>query len=57
VKGKMNLYFQFLTQNQTVEAAQMLALTAVLTQAFELKGRTKVCAQGAISYSTFSEVN
>src|SRR5436190_3180923 len=52
----MNLYFQFLTQNQTTEASRILEVIAVLTEAPVLKGRAKIYAQGAISHSTFSGI-
>ena len=52
----MNIYFQFLTHNQTVEAIHMLRLVNVLTDSAALKGRVKISAQAMVSHSTFSDI-
>jgi hypothetical protein len=52
----MNLYFQFLTQNQTAEASKMLQAISFLTGDQACSGRVKVSAQGTISRSTFSDI-
>ena len=52
----MNLYFQFLTQNQTTQVARMLEVIAILVDGQVLKGHVNMYAQGAISRSTFSEL-
>src|SRR5690242_4374351 len=52
----MNLYFQFLTQNQTAGTARMLDVIAFLTDGQPLTGQVKLYAQGAASRSTFSDI-
>src|SRR4051794_463325 len=49
----MNLYFQFLTQNQTVEAIEMLGVLGSLLKGETLKGITRMSANAVISRSTF----
>ena len=52
----MNLYFQFLTQNQTTETALLMESVTTFTDGQPLKGRVKLYAQGAISHSSFTEI-
>src|SRR3954453_12679698 len=52
----MTLYFQFLTQNQTVEVGKMLYLARILAGCTELSGRVNVYAQGKISRSSFAGI-
>ena len=42
----MNLYFQFLTQNQSIDAIEMILLPALLQPAQPLGGRLKVSKEG-----------
>jgi hypothetical protein len=53
----VNFYFQFLTQNQTANVVRLLECARVVAQTQPLKGRVKLHAQGAVSYSTFSELD
>src|SRR5260370_14280580 len=50
----MNLYFQFLTQNQNVEALQMLQTIGLITDVQAFKGRAKLRAQASTSRCSFS---
>ncbi|MEJ0088210.1 MAG: hypothetical protein WDM80_00405 [Limisphaerales bacterium] len=52
----MNLYFQFLTQNQTAEAIEILQFIPLLTEGLAIKGRTRVSAQALTSRSTFTDI-
>jgi hypothetical protein len=52
----MIIYFQFLTQNQTVEAIELVRLIPALTSGQEFKGRVKVSAQAAVSRSKFADL-
>jgi hypothetical protein len=52
----MNLYFQFLTQNQSADAIEMILLPALLWPAQPLGGSLKMSAEGVISRSKFSEL-
>ena|SRR5258708_27561274 len=52
----MNLYFQFLTQDQSVDAVEILGLIPVLIGDPALRGRVRVSAQASVSRSTFSDM-
>jgi hypothetical protein len=53
----MTLYFQFMTQNQTAEAIEMLRLIPVLTDSRTLKGHATISAQASISRCTFLDLD
>lgn len=50
----MNIYFQFLTQDQTFRAIEVLRLIPVLTDGAELKGVVKTSKQALISHLKFA---
>jgi hypothetical protein len=50
----MNLYFQVLTQTQTVEALQLLRFLRVFAQELEIKGKVSVSSGGKIYRHSFS---
>ena len=52
----MNLYFQFLTQNQSTSAIDLIQLPALLTSGQAVAGKTKTSAGGKLLHSKFSSI-
>lgn len=52
----MKLFFQFLTQNQTVKVVQCLQLMELIIKGKILKGKIKISSGGANSVSNFSTI-
>ncbi len=52
----MNLYFQFLTQEKSANAVEVIQLPTLLWPGQSLGGKAKVSAEGVISHSTFARI-
>jgi hypothetical protein len=55
-KIDMNLYFQFLTQNQSASAIDLIQLPALLVPGQTVAGKTKMSAGGKLLHSKFSSI-
>jgi hypothetical protein len=52
----MNLYFQFLTQNQSASAIELIQLPALLVSGQAIAGKTKMSTGGKLMHSKFSSI-
>jgi hypothetical protein len=53
---KMNLYFQFLTQNQSVSAVDLVQLPALMFSGQAVPGKTKMSTGGKLLHSKFTDL-